>query len=57
MYLHGGICIYVYMYGCTCGIYEMLWDLIDFFGIHGSFLAGCFAGIIFEMYSSDRIEL
>ena len=46
MYLHRGICIYVYMYRCTCGIYKILWNLIDFHGILRSFLLGCFAGII-----------
>ena len=45
MYLHGGRCIYVSMYKCTCGIYRTLWDRIDFLGIHRSFLLRCFAGI------------
>ena len=43
-YMHS--CIHVQ---CTCGIYEMLWNLIDLYGILRLLLLGCFAGIMFFM--------
>ena len=46
MYPHRGICTYVYMYICTCGIFDMFWNLIDFYGILRPFLLWCFVGII-----------
>ena len=41
--------IYTYLYVSTlryCGIYTMLWNRIDFYGILRLLLLGCFAGII-----------
>ena len=45
MHLHRGICTYVYMCRCACGIYKILWNLTVFYGILRPFLLGCFAGM------------